>query len=257
MQKNTLIILGLSIGFSSLTYSITPNDQLLKAAQEGDLQQAQEAVAAGADINHVYILTQSSTALHVAAFYGNKDIIKFLLDKDANVNIDNRMGFTPLHLAISLLPSKNAAYSQKNSVVIAKLLLAAGADINAKANMGDTPLHRAVTSNQVDVVQLLIKNGARTLKNYHGETALDKARENNQQDIIQILSELPTLKELSARTTRGLIGQRALTLEQLKNNIPQELYDFVVESFYNESLLEGKLSYELEDAITAHISSLA
>ena len=43
-------------------------------------------------ISHVYICT----ALHLAASEGHVELVKFLLERQADVNITDRMGFSPL-----------------------------------------------------------------------------------------------------------------------------------------------------------------
>ena len=61
-----------------------------------------------------------STALHVAATNGNHDIVKFLLDHKASVNIQDYHGNTPLHLAASY-----------GNYEVVKLLVGAFADVDA------------------------------------------------------------------------------------------------------------------------------
>ena len=42
------------------------------------------------------------TAMHLAAVDGSETIIKMLLDVGANTNVQNYLGWTPLHCAISM-----------------------------------------------------------------------------------------------------------------------------------------------------------
>lgn len=53
----------------------------------------------GADINFKYI-NPNATILHIASKVGNIDIIKLLLDKGIDINIENEEKFTPLNIAI-------------------------------------------------------------------------------------------------------------------------------------------------------------
>ncbi|KAJ7895111.1 ankyrin repeat-containing domain protein [Mycena leptocephala] len=59
------------------------------------------------------------TALHWAASSGSVDIVRFLVDKQAEVDIMDNSGWTPLHIAVS------AGHDE-----IAQELVGAGADVN-------------------------------------------------------------------------------------------------------------------------------
>jgi ankyrin repeat protein len=61
------------------------------------------------------------TALEIAATYGHDDIVKFLLDRDADVNKKDFEGWTPLH-----------ASAAKGHMGICLLLCGAGADLSIK-----------------------------------------------------------------------------------------------------------------------------
>lgn len=73
-----------------------------------------------------------------------------LLQKGANVNERNALGFTPLMLAAGL-----------GNYQMTDLLLAAGADVHMlDTRMGSTALHKAAQSGVVPVADLLVKHGA-------------------------------------------------------------------------------------------------
>jgi len=127
-------------------------EELLKAAREGDVEKVKDLLARGADPNAIKLGT---TPLHIAAGHGHFDIVKILVENGANVNAKDLMGFTPLHSAI-----------MGNHLAIVKFLIENGADINAKAEnelpggTGWTPLHLAASSGNLDIVKYLIDHGA-------------------------------------------------------------------------------------------------
>ncbi len=64
------------------------------------------------------------TSLHEAGRWGHLEVVRLLLDNQADMSMTNQHGWTPLHFA--------AAYSQ---LEVARVLLEAGADVKAKDNV--------------------------------------------------------------------------------------------------------------------------
>jgi len=67
--------------------------------------------------------------LHFAANNGHVDVVRFLLEKGANVNAQDHRGRTPLHLA-----------ALDGHVDVVRFLLEKGANVNAQDHRGRTPL---------------------------------------------------------------------------------------------------------------------
>lgn len=111
---------------------------------EGNIQCIQLLISKGADIE-----ARSSglreTALHDCSRYRLIKAASVLIDAGANINAQNRLGDTPLHLACSPLEKKNS----EKWLEIAKLLLNAGANRGAKNKEGKTPLD--VAKQKMDV----------------------------------------------------------------------------------------------------------
>jgi ankyrin repeat protein len=91
------------------------------------------------------------TALHLAAFFGQTEAARLLLDRGAlpNVVSRNELQVMPLHSA-----------SAGSHVGVARLLVAAGADVNATQRHGYTPLHAAAQNGHAELTDLLLDAGA-------------------------------------------------------------------------------------------------
>ena len=92
------------------------------------------------------------TALHLAAYFGQEDAAKLLLERGAEANIVARNAnivVTPLH---------SAAAGSHSGIV--KLLLAAGADPNARQPDGSTALDAARQNGDEESEEALLAAGA-------------------------------------------------------------------------------------------------
>jgi len=69
-----------------------------------------------------------------------------LLHHDADVNIQNHSGHTPLHMAVA-----------RDNMECCVLLCQAGADINTRTSTGQTPLHVAARAGAVSCLYLLLQ----------------------------------------------------------------------------------------------------
>ena len=114
----------------------------------GDIEIARLLVEHGADVNH---RGDEATPLIYAAQYNKKDIVEFLLSKDADANARNISGQTPLHRC-----TRWASHLE-----IAKILIVNRADVNAKCGYNTTPLDHALHSKNEKMIELLKRHDAR------------------------------------------------------------------------------------------------
>ncbi|KAL3052324.1 NF-kappa-B inhibitor epsilon [Trematomus bernacchii] len=110
------------------------------------------------------------TCLHLAALNRQHQIMKLLVKKEADLNIqEGTSGKTALHLATEL-----------HDITSVKQLLSWGADVDAAMFNGCTSLHLAVGRQDAAIANLLCQSGADTmLRNMEDETALDLADGND------------------------------------------------------------------------------
>ncbi|XP_034555701.1 NF-kappa-B inhibitor epsilon [Notolabrus celidotus] len=110
------------------------------------------------------------TCLHLAALNRHHHIMKLLMKKGADLNIqEGTSGKTALHLAVEL-----------HDITSVKLLLSRGANVDEAMFNGCTALHLAVGRQDAAIANLLCQSGADTmLRNMEDETALDLADGND------------------------------------------------------------------------------
>jgi len=171
------------------------DDELLKAAENGNLIKVQTALENGANPNAKN--KDGLTPLYRAARGGRVEIVKLLLERGADPNAKDNDGRTPLHIAVL-----------NGRVEIVKLLLDRGANPNAKATgfffEVRTPLHIAAEEGHVEIVRVLLKRGANpNTKDHDGRTPLHIAAKEGHVEIVRVLLKRganPNTKDHDGRT---------------------------------------------------------
>ncbi|MEN9868498.1 MAG: hypothetical protein RL748_4088 [Pseudomonadota bacterium] len=148
------------------------NDSCLLLAVREDSMRALRAILKIPGVNLEHTARNGDSAIMLAAFKGNMEAVKTLLDKGAKVN---RSGWTALHYGAA---SGNTA--------ILKLLLAHQAQVDAPAPNGTTALMMAARGGHIYSVKLLLDAGADPLlKNQQGYDAIEMAKLFNNTDIVE------------------------------------------------------------------------
>ena len=98
MKKLTLYLSLFAYSTVLIAQPTKPDLSIVDAAAKGDLEKVKAHLAAGTDINE-RAGEHESTALHAAAYYGNLEIVKFLIEKGADMNAKNKHGQTPRDVA--------------------------------------------------------------------------------------------------------------------------------------------------------------
>jgi uncharacterized protein len=128
-----------------------PPLDVFDAAAAGRTRGMEELLDAEADLARQWS-SDGFTPLHYAAFFGQEEAARILLERGAEVEVVARnesIRVTPLHSAAA---GSHAA--------IVKLLLEAGADPNAAQDGGFTPLHSAAQNDDRESIEALLAAGA-------------------------------------------------------------------------------------------------
>lgn len=169
---------------------------LLEASKGGDDMDVEILLGEGAEVD--WVGSEGKTALHLAAQYGNKRVVKILLDHGADIEahcepfgtplmILHRAGNTPLHWAAA---GDDTGGRQES---VARLLLECGANVNARSLRFRTPLQAAIMSTRTGndataTIRMLLDKGALVNAfDSEGWGPLHEAAYYGKSDIAQIL----------------------------------------------------------------------
>jgi hypothetical protein len=119
---------------------------------------------------------QGTTALHLACFHKSPDILQALLTTQLDINAQNSLGYTSLHVAVVLgrLEAANALLSRCDLEI---------ADLN-----GLTALHHAARVGNKDITKALLLGGAKETSSKFG-TPSEIALNCQRYDVIPILAK--------------------------------------------------------------------
>jgi hypothetical protein len=119
------------------------------------------------------------TDLMRAAARGDKELVRELLSRGADVNASSQRGYTPLIYACM----------GSDSVEVIKMLVVAGANVNARDKSGQTALLWAMGSpHRKEILAVLIAAGADVnVQDVWGRTALSRAGGYDSVEVVQML----------------------------------------------------------------------
>lgn len=106
---------------------------------------------------------EGATLLWHAAFLNRRKVAEWLIGHGANINTQDEIGFSALHIA-----------TQEKHIELVSYLLQNGANVNIQDKFGNTPLMRTDRATPDEIFRILLENGADVdLKNIAGVSFRD------------------------------------------------------------------------------------
>ena len=160
------------------------NMNLYNAARYGKLQRVGLPLEQGVDKNQAF-QDSGKTALIAAAMNGHLDVVSFLVEQGADMEMADDYGMTPLNRTCC------NDFFQHNHLDVVRYLLEQGADRDKPDNIGRTPLHyAALLARNVKLAKLLMVYGADiNARTNGGQLAVDMADEDD--EIVQAILDEP------------------------------------------------------------------
>ncbi len=176
-QNTSTDVLKVLVRFGVKEISIDVNQELLLAAEKGDVDGVRDCLQRGAQVNwrDSRRQTKNRTTLMLAAKGGHLPVVEMLLNAGADPNLTDSPGevknnFRSLleHTGPETIESMGYTLGRTALMVaaatgetdIVKTLLRGGADPNHKDNLECTTLNLAVVNKQADAVRALVAGGA-------------------------------------------------------------------------------------------------
>lgn len=155
--------------------------------------------------------SNGSTALHVAALFGNIALINLLVSSGARLQAVDKEGRTPLLVA--------TAYGMVQAVDV---LARRGSDVNFRASDGLTPLHCAVRQKRLDIVKVLLHARADLTLRFDKLTPLESALSLDSMDIADEIMRCANLdNHLGNVIFKGEEVLQAVAFNDVPGAIPQ------------------------------------
>jgi uncharacterized protein len=135
----------------------------------------------------------AETALHYAAWVGDLDEVRRLIEAGADPDLTDSIGETPLH---------GAAASGRVDVVAYLLSVGARHDLHERT-LGLTPLHWAASHGCLETLKILIEAGAdAAAEDHHGKMPVDSAqRYGRGQHVAYLKTAGPPIASKRAKTS--------------------------------------------------------
>ncbi len=162
-----------------IAYSqVFSQSDIFDASRQGNLNEVISIYSINPDAVN-FTNSEGYSPLILACYHGNKEVVKFLIDKVQSINSTSSYG-TPLMAAIV-----------KGNIEIIEMLLSRNAATNVADVNGTTAMHYAVLFKNYEAIKLLIEaNADLEIKDNRGQSALDYAANYNDKKLNNLLKNI-------------------------------------------------------------------
>jgi uncharacterized protein len=192
----------------------------------------------------------NDTPLLSAVAFASADLVKFLLDRGGDPNVDRGEGYSCLDCAVES--------TNRDSAAVLSLLLDAGADVCRGNAEGRTALHLAAMRGYLDKVTLLVQAGADVnAQTCDGETPLMDAAQCGRSAVVKFLLD----RGADATVRNKISGHNALesAREAAKGadpNVSRVLGDMELKTSLEDVERLAGVTLDLSDDERSHFDSL-
>ena len=217
-----------SLGQTGLMAAIIAADYSAFVFEGEPFERVKLLVKYGADVNAVSNAapreedhSYNNTPLHYAALQNNNiytvDMIHYLIDMGAHVNVQNSLGETPLMWSIDITD-----FNRRKEAT--RALIEDLADVNMQNNLGMTYLHLPIKIVDIAWVQYLMETYGSmfdlTLKNREGKTAEEYASSELQTDIVNAIKNRRKIGIGDNVHEVDALGRNGLMLAVIRDDLP-------------------------------------
>lgn len=152
--------------------TINTNSPMCQYAKKNDIIALKKALLkSNYSIGEINTICKNNESLFLIAVNNNNYLTaKFLLEKGADINLQNKAGASAMHI----IARCNTANMNK---IFNLMLKNKNLNVNIKDLEGYTPLMRAIEFENIQIVKALVKNGADlNVKNNYGYSAIELAQ---------------------------------------------------------------------------------
>ncbi|HEY0326213.1 MAG TPA: ankyrin repeat domain-containing protein [Allosphingosinicella sp.] len=177
---------------------LSDNTTMLKAVRERDGATVERLLAdPSSSAMNARDTSTGEGPLHIVVRRRDIEWLAYMLGRGARADVRSNDGSAPLHLAASIGWTEGA-----------QQLLARRASVDITNSRGETPLILAVQGRQVDMITLLIQQGAnpRHTDSVAGYSALDYARQDRRDPTIARMLEAAPVRQQTQQQVYGPTG---------------------------------------------------
>jgi ankyrin repeat protein len=250
-MNRTKLIITVGILFFMLRHIHAQN--FLQIIQEGKTEELKEILDKNPEQLNFSIESQGNNLLHLSAFFGQMEMVKYLLEEGIEINSVNDYNRNASIFAIAGHHTDILEYLIKQGVSIAhtddldrtamhwcaiqgnaelaELLLKNGADLHAVDNQMKTALHWTARQDLPDVARVLLQYGANpNVYDNHCRTPLFTASWEGHKEIVELLIENHAIVD-----ARYIGAASPLTTAAVADNA--EISKYLVENHANVNLV--------------------